>query len=330
MPNNQHAGPGGRELRTLFNPDKAFLDLPVVRITFMAILILASASVLAIWKNGDYISDFSSDGFNHAAQIFRVPIGILTLSIPLLALLAANHRSEQTKKQMQLTSSQIARTDKQIVIAQSQNAFSNHFKHVEEFDKLYKLKDGGTHYLTSTKKAHSLLFPASRKGDLSLDKNVLSDISEYAEAFFHVCKRFHNTNEWTDAAYDIDTLMTGLMATYYIAAGRSGSQHLNSKGETFMLVGKNVVNMVMYYIEVFRFIDDVLAFDDTYSPPEPLKRIIDLNLHFFPPVTGNFSKFDIEEIARRSGGYLDQKNDDKSAIPVVAGSSPVSNSKEFI
>ncbi|MDO6453870.1 hypothetical protein Q4490_09855 [Neptunomonas phycophila] len=58
---------------------------------------------------------------------FKLPLLILGSSIPLTALAASVHRSEQT--QAQLTQQML------------QNQFSNHFKHIEEFKKQYNEKD---------------------------------------------------------------------------------------------------------------------------------------------------------------------------------------------
>ncbi|WP_311064063.1 hypothetical protein [Halomonas sp. DWK9] len=65
------------------------------------------------------------EGVNGFLVIFKLPLGILALLFPAIALVAASHRSEQTKRQ--------------IVISESQNNFANYYKHLEEFEKLVEL-----------------------------------------------------------------------------------------------------------------------------------------------------------------------------------------------
>jgi phosphoglycerol transferase MdoB-like AlkP superfamily enzyme len=83
-----------------FDPHTSFIHLPVVKLT---VLILFSISIFlstVIVFKSDIEWDFSYNGFNDALVIFRFPLGILATIIPIVALLAANHRSEQTKEQL--------------------------------------------------------------------------------------------------------------------------------------------------------------------------------------------------------------------------------------
>ncbi|WP_157957552.1 hypothetical protein [Salinicola halophyticus] len=62
-----------------------------------------------------------SDGLNGLLRIFKVPIGIVALVFPGVALVASAHRSDQTKNQIEEM--------------RVNNNFSNYFKHREEFEK---------------------------------------------------------------------------------------------------------------------------------------------------------------------------------------------------
>lgn len=61
----------------------------------------------------------SHEGINELVSIFQIPLGIVALLIPVLAVYAANHRSEQSREIIRLT--------------QIQNFFTNYYKHLEEF-----------------------------------------------------------------------------------------------------------------------------------------------------------------------------------------------------
>lgn len=151
---------------TLFNPEKSFLHLGVV---WFAILLLIIISVIIsgiIIYNTPLIIDLSSNGFNYFVSVFRFPLGILTLIIPIVALLAANHRSEQTKEQIKVTG--------------IQNNFANYYKHLEEFIKYFD-KQKNLEIITEARYIHKKLYPGSQSGDYALCDNLL-DIWESADS----------------------------------------------------------------------------------------------------------------------------------------------------
>jgi hypothetical protein len=87
-------------------------------------------------------------------------LAIAALIIPIVALLAANHRSEQTKEQIRVTN--------------AQNVFSNYYKHIDEFNK----------YLSSRvdkevdlRFSHSNIYPYASMGDYSLSEKLISLLS---------------------------------------------------------------------------------------------------------------------------------------------------------
>lgn len=107
-----------------FNPNKSFFKLPVVWgvlgiITavslYITIKISSNLTGLEAEKNLTFI------GFNNLLTYYKVPLGVFATLIPILAVLAANHRSSQTLAV--------------IVATNEQNRFGNYFKHREEFEK---------------------------------------------------------------------------------------------------------------------------------------------------------------------------------------------------
>lgn len=71
---------------------------------------------------------WSSDCFNYAFELFKVPLALLALIFPAVALVASHHRSVQT-------AAQIDRTEKQTALTEAKNNFENYIKHKELFDK---------------------------------------------------------------------------------------------------------------------------------------------------------------------------------------------------
>ena len=141
---------------SLFNPDKSFFQLWVVRLTVFGLIGLAYWVYDLILENGVYIECYTSACFNESVTTFKVPLGILSLLIPIIAIYAANHRSEQTKKQIELS--------------REQNNFTNYYKHLEEFEKYFEKVESskarkGVSSL-SARDIHGIFFPEGITGNL--------------------------------------------------------------------------------------------------------------------------------------------------------------------
>ncbi|OCH54717.1 hypothetical protein A6D97_09505 [Vibrio sp. ZF57] len=141
-----------------FNPHRSFIALPIVWIVTLAIIITSSICAFLIVVHTPLRWDLSAAGFNNFVSVFRFPLGILALIIPIIALLAANHRSEQTKEQIRVTN--------------QQNTFSNHYKHLEEFKKYVDILQLDDFDDVLLRKLHKKMFPRSLNGEMSLDLNV--------------------------------------------------------------------------------------------------------------------------------------------------------------
>lgn len=76
---------------------------------------------------------WTSDCINDAIGRLKLPIAIMALIFPAVALVASHHRSAQTVAQIKRTDMQIERTDKQIIATEAKNAFENCIKHKEIF-----------------------------------------------------------------------------------------------------------------------------------------------------------------------------------------------------
>lgn len=278
--------------KVTFDPDKAFLSLPIVRYTLSFILLSVAASICTIAINDTLYFSFNSDGFNSAANIFRVPIGLFTLSIPALALLAANHRSEQTKQQMTLTRNQIARTDRQIEIAAGQNVFSNYFKHLEEFEKRFnKGSNKGGMHISNPHKLHSAMFPRARKGELSVDPDFYRTFSGNVTSFINACTDLSNAmpgGKWEQLAFYLSTQMRKISEEYQLNVGITSGMQVSTGGnnkEAFILIDGNLRAFIAHFIEIFAYIDGVMAFDQNYEAPNRLQKLLKLDLNGVPNAT---------------------------------------------
>ncbi|XNS85308.1 hypothetical protein V3480_004075 [Vibrio cyclitrophicus] len=112
-----------KDKSTYFDPDTSFFGLKIVKFTALVFGIFFLGACYVIIDNSKlwWEWDFTHVGFNNLLDYFKVPLAFLAMIIPTGAVFAANHRSEQTKKQIALTN--------------KQNLFSNYYKHIEEFEK---------------------------------------------------------------------------------------------------------------------------------------------------------------------------------------------------
>lgn len=150
-----------------FQPEKQLWELNIFR-WVCGIYLLAAAFIFTsityfIWD--DYEIDFKPEDWANFAELYSVPLWFLTGLIPIVALLAANHRSSQSKEQISLSQTQASESA-------SQNAFANYYKHLEEFEK-YNEKASSGLSLNNPREVHDRLF--YKDGSLSMS------VSETAE-----------------------------------------------------------------------------------------------------------------------------------------------------
>jgi len=109
---------------------------------------------------------FTPESYNLIIKDFKMPLGVMGLSIPLAALSAAIHRSVQTSRQ--------------INEQYSQNIFSNHLQHRNYFFKFIEDFEPFKGMKISVPKLYEVLFPRAVDGDLEPNKvalnNFLSEI----------------------------------------------------------------------------------------------------------------------------------------------------------
>ncbi|MEL0641839.1 hypothetical protein V6260_14600 [Pseudoalteromonas aliena] len=142
-----------------FNPNESFLNLKILRLTIYLHFIVALTILIIISFNTELRLDLSSNGFNNLISMFRFPLSILALIIPVVALLAANHRSEQTKEQIRLSN--------------LQNIFQNYYKHLEEFTKYSELLEA--RLVLPIRGIHMKIFPNAPEGNFSLDVEYIGE-----------------------------------------------------------------------------------------------------------------------------------------------------------
>lgn len=196
----------------VFDPKKSIFSLPIFWILSGSVVFISSLSTALIIAHSSLSFDFSYEGFNSAIEIFKFPIAFLAMLIPLVALINANHRSEQTKAQ--------------ILYAESQSTFSNYHKHIEEFEKYLDSHLDASITITSKRDLHFKIYPNARTGDFNiqpdLKKMVFNDVV-HCFSFIHPPKTY-NENLLDDTVYKLEKLLVpifdelGIKATNVIRA----------------------------------------------------------------------------------------------------------------
>ncbi|MFW1641621.1 hypothetical protein ACEV8D_22805 [Vibrio parahaemolyticus] len=189
-----------------FNPHKSFISLPALWGVVVALSLFSLVLAFIIVANSELDVDLSFTGFNNFLTVFRVPLGILALIIPIVALLAANHRSEQTKEQIRVTN--------------QQNNFANYYKHIEEYEKYaMTIADYEEISRRNIRRNHKLLFSRAIDGDYSVSTELLETIkllavdidakemakSELHERYLAISNEFRlDDTDVESSEYDVD------------------------------------------------------------------------------------------------------------------------------
>ncbi|QEW06341.1 hypothetical protein [Nitrincola iocasae] len=161
-----------------FDPNKSFFKLPVVYLTIIITIIVAVVVSFFIYKYSNLYFKINYVGFNNVLEYFRVPISILAMLIPIVAVFAANHRSEQTREQIKISS--------------EQNNFVNYYKHLEEFLKYFKEHTTKDVKFKSHNRLHSVLFPLAKKGKYHIEGSIIIRITSAIDDVYHLLQMLNN------------------------------------------------------------------------------------------------------------------------------------------
>ncbi|MBI6799335.1 hypothetical protein [Pseudomonas syringae] len=268
-----------------FDPHTTFLKLKAVVYVIASIFALAAIVTLTIiYCTPGLNYNFSSEGWNNALDIFKVPLGLLAVAIPLIALLAANHRSVQSKAQMELTQSQIELT-------QNNNHLTNYYKHVDEFQKYVeghvnnlKFIDGSVGRVAYPRKLHKMIFPAAKLGILKVDESFIkalcSDIEKVidATAVFRAEKYENRGTQLHMLNARIDRLAKKYQVTNHRAKGIP---------EIFEMDGEFAETDISAFLYPFGLVSTVitesLLFDESFEAPPLIDQIARFNWYNVRP-----------------------------------------------
>lgn len=272
----------------IFDPHKSFLSLKILWIVVATHFAIAAVFSILIICNSNLTTSYDYTGFNNALNIFKIPLGILALIIPIVALLAANHRSEQTKEQMRLAS--------------ENNNFSNFYKHTEEFESYLTEHEESKTKISLPRKFHRLAFPGAKHGDFKVGEKIVSKIDAYLLDIILESAGLNNQQTWKEAANTIDLLTQRYAQSFYIK-----NYHSSTSGNsipvferTIFIPGGDVKNLITSIKNISEKIRDALLFDERYEPSELLTEVIEFDYNKIPSSnitnTSSYKPFDFRAL----------------------------------
>jgi hypothetical protein len=268
-----------------FDPHVTFLRLKAVALV-IATVILGSVLIvftILIFTPGLTFNP-SSQGWNNAIEIFKFPLGLLAVSIPVIALFAANHRSVQSKAQMELTQFQINLT-------QTNNYVTNYYKHVDEFQKYL-----GSHHFGFTeekewhpeaaypRKLHKALFPEAKMGILTVNKEfVLTLVADLEKilSLFSAFEVFYYERR-LQGCIDINHRIESLAKKHFIVNFRPKDfPHIYHEGGE-VKSGPTIREIIRPVGIIATILNEAMLFDETYDVPELLRQLTTFRYDLVP------------------------------------------------
>jgi hypothetical protein len=281
-----------------FDPHSSFVELRIVRITVycFAIMSLANSILIVCFSNLKF--RFDHIGFNNFVDFFKVPLGTLALLIPIMALLATNHRSVQTKEQIR--------------ISNLQNNFINHFKRVEEFEKYCKREGShASNRVTNARSLYSVIYPESMNGDYSISEAYNTALSEFLQNVVEHSALFKSGDmeKYIEAINKINLEIMKFGLFGYMGLNEIEVRVFNYNGKEAGLRSGNLEVNMREVSHIVSAVVDVLSFEPGYKPYGLLEKTLNMNFTKLPDIRLNehnqfinldqISKFDLNDFLER-------------------------------
>jgi hypothetical protein len=253
--------------KTYFDPEEGFFQLRIVQITGGAITLAAIIISVLIIINDEMTFLVNSEGFNNLLHIFKVPIGILALLIPFAALYAAAHRSEQTKRQIQLTS--------------DQNRFANYFRHREEFSQYIEKHANGNFVNDSV--LHKQLFGGLDNWYGPILPENYDIIDNTYNDTLKLSKKLSDSESIDDTKFELWRWQASVDGFGNIFSMKNYASHtLKYKGQSISVSNHFYYSPFFTLQTYFQSLEVLLKFDNEYVRPESLEKILSVDLSYLP------------------------------------------------
>ena len=294
-----------------FSPEKSLFSLPVVQwCAGVSAVIAVVISFIIACNMKDYPIDLSGDGFNKLAEFYKVPISFLAIGLALVGLCGANHRSEQTKKQIERTANQIDLTNKQIDLTKSQNNFSNYYKHIEEFEKYCLDHENFDTHIPEPRKLYRIIYSKSSSNSeiFNIERKFIAELDGFIHSYMQLSQAF----EGSDFAlrdlrgYELYRLVEDFKEATSIRIKKSeeGELIVSPKGN-FILDEGSWKKFFENIIKLVKIIDTTLKFDLAYESSATVISALQTDLSLVPKAGYMNRKF-VLTIKPLTGGLLNE------------------------
>ncbi len=149
----------------LIDPEQSLHQLAIFKIIFMLGTISSFVFFCVQWSHLTNSKDLNDLVFN----ILKVPLSAVAVTISLLAIVAAIHRSAQTAKQIEIST--------------YQNNISCYYRHLDEFKLFVENSDllHGAYKKNAIKHIHDELWPDYLKSNYNINRKHLEEFEDYTE-----------------------------------------------------------------------------------------------------------------------------------------------------
>ena len=189
----------------------------------------------------------------------KVPGSILAFYLAVLGLIGANHRSEQTKKQISATG--------------EQNRFANYFKHLEEFKKHVEgLEKKDLIDMTKIRKVHDNVFPrAYEEGEYDVSQDNLKWMCELLKGVEEYLNEVKTKDDLLNLPLEFDNLRSlqkqfGIKYAFSLKRVRSTQESVDNRVQLF----QNVIANIVDFSNIVR---DLVAFSNDTRWEDKLRKL---------------------------------------------------------
>lgn len=252
----------------LFDPKKSLFQLAIF---WWPVVIIIAISFLLIWiisSNNDLKFCLEYECFNNLLSIYRVPLGFMALGVTVAVLIASNHRSVQTKAQIEES--------------QSQNIFSNYYRHVEEFEGYVSTNIADDQLIINNiREVHFLLYPDSKKGFFSFSQIFIKETEEFFTRAKKNIQKFDNRqlkdNEWKKIVMDISEDCNAFHARLNLVFPKQRGATLKMEEGNYAIIAPSILSLINHHSTLALIINKLLAFDQNIDKIPILNSFYSIN-----------------------------------------------------
>lgn len=193
----------------------------------------------------------------------KVPGSILAFYLAVLGLIGANHRSEQTKKQIEEAS--------------VQNDFANYYKHKEEFlSYVNDIPESQFFVISKMTRMHGKLFPGSRARDFQVNEECVLTLDSYIGLFAKYLSELVDESSYQSALENLEGLHNSIRNYFGLKSNYIG-KIMGPVREQQGFGGVPDLKLNVYlnqFLNMFEHVDILFQFTPDYRPSGKMSYLI--------------------------------------------------------